>query len=85
MAKVFPLHLRGPQSRIVDRMVSTGMADTPHEAVETALLAFGKQAGLLSEAELLKALRKEAATEPIGEGEHVERTRRARGARNSRR
>lgn len=82
MAKHFPLHLRGAHARVVDRMVDEGIAETPHEAVETALLAFGKQAGLIDESEVLATLRREAARDPLTDREVADGIRRAvRGRR----
>jgi hypothetical protein len=67
MALKFPLHLRGAHARVVDRMVEEGAAENPHEAVETALIAFGKQTGLLDEVEVLKSLQAQAARDPMGD------------------
>ena len=80
MALKFPLHLRGAHARVVDRMVAEGAADNPHEAVETAILAFGKQTGLLDELEVLKSLQAQAARDPMGDREISDEIRRlARG------
>lgn len=76
MALKFPLHLRGAHARVVDRMVKEGAAENPHEAVETALLAFGKQTGLLDELEVLKSLQAQAARDPMGDREIADEIRR---------
>jgi hypothetical protein len=83
MAKEFPLRLRGAHARVVDRMVESGMADDDHGAVETALLAFGRQADLLDDAEVLKALRAQAARDPLNDRELADGIRRVRVGRRA--
>ena len=77
MAKEVPLKLRGAHARVVNRMVGSGMAETPHAAVETALLSFGQQHGIIDEGELLKSLRAQAARDPVSEREIADGVRRA--------
>jgi hypothetical protein len=76
MALKFPVHLRGAHARVVDRMVEEGAAENPHEAVETALLAFGRQTGILDEFQVLKSLQAQAARDPMGDREIAEAIRR---------
>ena len=52
--------LRGSHARVVQRIVASGAAADPQQAVEQALLHYGEHAGLLGEAELLRELRREA-------------------------
>lgn len=80
MAKEIPLKLKGAHARVVDRMVESGAAETPHDAVETALLSFGQHHGIIDEAEVLKSLRAQAAREPLTDRELADGIRRtARG------
>jgi hypothetical protein len=82
MVKEVPLKLKGAHAKVVDRMVDGGMAQDDHHAVEVALLAFGKEQGLLDEADLLRTLRRQAAADPLSDRELADSIRRAvRGGR----
>lgn len=85
MPREFPLRLRGAHARVVNRMVDSGMAEDPHHAVETAILAFGQREGILDEAEVLKSLRAQAARDPLSDREITDGIRRAARASRVRR
>ena len=79
------MRLRGAHARVVDRMVDAGMAEGPHDAVETAVLSFGQAQGILDEAEVLKSLRAQAARDPLTDREVADGIRRAARAGRVRR
>jgi hypothetical protein len=85
MRKPFALRLHGAPAKVVDRMIEAGIAATHHEAVELALLHYGRQSGIVEEKELIQSLRAAAAKGPLPEPALVDGIRRAKGAHVPRR
>jgi hypothetical protein len=81
MPKPTHVRLRGAPARVASRMVRHGKAMTADEAVELALLEYGRREGLVDETDLLRSLQKEAAQRPLSDGALAEGIRRATHAR----